>query len=635
VKRLAAKLVWLVPVLIVLAVVACSAPVDPDLASLDRVDLANAREREEIMKLRFERGFIAFLPSAASLLTALIGIPVLLLAALRYFDERAKDRAARERQHEEDARQAQRESETRFDAAFHSAVERLGRAEAAIRVGALVTLMTYLKPEHSAFHEPIYELLLANVKVKEGNEDVRRVLVASFERALPLVVAAAPADGNAINLARADLRRLRVRRLDLTGVDLGRARLDGARFDGVTLRTARAYGVRLRGASFALCKLDEARANHADATEADFSGSRAVSSTFKDATLVSTRWRGTGLQGAHFERATLAGADFTDANLADAYFYNAELDDDALRSVLRAKRWYDAHWSATHWAWLAIHTQPSEFAVAVDQALSAVYDVTQRLTVLGAAARVDYSYGHSAWLIELSEEMRSIARTDVQRCESWLWEARAHRLARRYDDSVASAARAVAIAQSLNTSSPYSEGPRLRAQAAYERLSALLGRGAEREELTADLSDAVNYGRTADPPTLVATLLEVCRVNRLGGASDPAYAAELARWATGIQSVRAEIEALLTSYPNVDRDALAQAYEELLSAEGSALPINRYLRILVLTHLGRHARALGEAERLMGKSPIPHLAAQLLAEPVVDRAGRLYAVLANIAGTSP
>lgn len=311
---------WLVCFLVVLFVAAsfASAAQNPERERLEVQKL-----QEEIETLRSDRSVVGQLPAYGAILTALVGIGGLLAAVMRNLaDRRAEHEAARtEQEREREARE--RESVRRFDEHFGATVERLGSGDSAARANGAASTVALLKPEHAAFHEQVFEVLLANTKFPRGDHS-DAIVSHAFAAA-----------------ARVYLPRLRESTPDAS-IDLCHAWLRDEHLAHVDLRGSRLMHADLTGADLTGAKLDEAWLNDATLIGAQFGGARLVSARFRYAKASRAFFCGASLQGAHFHHTDLSGAKFAGATLSDAIFTAATFDDVALRGISQTQTWRKA-----------------------------------------------------------------------------------------------------------------------------------------------------------------------------------------------------------------------------------------------------------------------------------------------------
>lgn len=307
------------------------------LESMQQQELQNEKLRQEIIKLRLETerqtGFWQLLPSYATFITALVAVVGILATIWKQINERSKDR----KQREDDSRR-------RLDEKFASVVADLGSKSQSLQASAAVSIITFLRSEYSEYHNQVFMILLANLKIKH-HEAINKLLIDAFEKAIRIRLqsAAEKREHVEIDLSSTDLYRIDLSSLNLCNIDLGFAQMQHANLTHATLRRARGWGVNLDNARLSRANLEEARLKKGHFQEAQFHEARLVAAILKEAILLNAKFHQAEMQSAHLEKATLVGAQFQEANLNDTYFCGAVLDEVALRSIINAKNWRLAH----------------------------------------------------------------------------------------------------------------------------------------------------------------------------------------------------------------------------------------------------------------------------------------------------
>ena len=252
--------------------------------------------------------------------------------------EEAKQERA---QRDAELRQQQTEAQRRFDKLFAQAVANLGSETESVQVSAVVLLENFLRRSDARFHEQVYQVLCANLAL-DHTPLVNRFLVRAFEKAIRLRLAAHEGAPLRIDLANCRLPRVDLSGLMLEDADFAFATLLDGNVVGARLARLHAYDVNLERARLSEANLTEARMHGAQCRGAQFHKTRLVSAELRKsktqaADLRDAEFFGASLQGAHLEDADISGAKFDDANLSDAYLTGITYDEDALRSLLRAK----------------------------------------------------------------------------------------------------------------------------------------------------------------------------------------------------------------------------------------------------------------------------------------------------------
>ena len=276
----------------------------------------------------------------ATVLTSVISTLTLatagVFAVMRYFNDRrdgrekqeaeekrlADDRRAeRERRDEEQQRwlkNQEAEREKRAEERFQAAVEGLSNEREEAKVGAAVTLRTFLRPGYEQFYMPVFDLAVASLRLRHLDPDTSEPL-ASLSQALIIVFKEAfllarnqekreppSLDATDIQLDNAYLEGADLKHLWGVQASLRKANLSGANLSGANLSGANLSGANLSGASLSGTDFRAAHLSGADLSNADLSG----------ADLTGARFRGFYVNRGKFSRANLSGADLSGANLS-------------------------------------------------------------------------------------------------------------------------------------------------------------------------------------------------------------------------------------------------------------------------------------------------------------------------------
>lgn len=342
------------------------------LKKMSESELQLEKAREEVLALNFRnranQSFWPFLLSNAAAvgatLTAAAAAAGFIITIWRQLNQRDKERREATEQKERDLKQLQREMEQKAEEGFSTAMAELGAESGAIRAGAAVMLLTFLEENHSRFHNRVFLILQANLKLQHNmpNEPNQRtlndILIRGFEDAtrkyirlnrdrLPTKEYAHKQkfERYGLDFVRTQLDRINLSDIDnLVRADLSFASLRNADLSNTNLFRCRGYRVDLSGARLTGSDLEEARLQHARCNGTSFHKSRLVAADLKYSILDGAQFFQTHLQSAHLEHASLRGANFRGANLNDAYFFNCrDFDRTTLNSITRAKNWRKAH----------------------------------------------------------------------------------------------------------------------------------------------------------------------------------------------------------------------------------------------------------------------------------------------------
>lgn len=263
----------------------------------------------------------------ATLITALVAVIGVIVTVWKQLSQQEADRRRR------------------FDEKFTSIVANLGAESPTIKASAAVSIVSFLKPEYEVFHDQVFMVLLANLKL-EHSDVLNKLLVNGFEKAIRIVLQSAK-DKDAqfeLDLSRCNLYRVDLSGLDLTQADLGFAKLQGANLTDAILRRVRGWEAHLENARVSRANLEEARFQRACFRGGQFHDARLVSADLKETDLTEAQFYRAKMQSAHLEEANLNRARFEQADLNDTFFYGAKnLNAETLKSISKALNWQKAH----------------------------------------------------------------------------------------------------------------------------------------------------------------------------------------------------------------------------------------------------------------------------------------------------
>ncbi|MDH5561965.1 MAG: pentapeptide repeat-containing protein, partial [Deltaproteobacteria bacterium] len=258
------------------------------------------------------------------------------LTIWKQFSERKWDREQREV-----------ESRRRMDEKFTAIVADVGSENTSTQVSAIISIMTFLKDEYASFHEQVFLILLANLKVQHKPQ-VNRLLIQAFAKAIRLYLTSSDCTDRTNRLGEYDftythLYRINLSNLDLSNIDLAFAQMELANLENSNLFRMKGYKANLKKAQFTDANMGEARLAKANLEGAHFHRVNLVSSNLKETNLQKAQFFQAKLQSAHLEKADLNGARFEEADINDAYFYDACFDSSTIKSIRRAYNWEKAH----------------------------------------------------------------------------------------------------------------------------------------------------------------------------------------------------------------------------------------------------------------------------------------------------
>lgn len=300
-------------------------------------ELETEKLRQEVAQLQIETKRLnspwQAISSYATLITAIVAVAGVFLTIWKQFSERERDREQREA-----------ESRRRLDEKFSSVITDMGSDNPSLQVSAIVSLMTFLRPEYLEFHEQVYLVLLANLKIKSSLQ-VNRLQIQAFEKALTLMLQASQQSGKPLELdfTNVNLYHANLHGMDLSNVDLGFADLRLANLIETNLFRAKGIEVNLEKARLTGSNMNEVRFAKAKLSQAHLHDVNLVAANLKEADLKGVEFFRSKLQSAHMEESDLTGARFENADLKDTYFKGAKLDRTALVSIGKAKNWEHAH----------------------------------------------------------------------------------------------------------------------------------------------------------------------------------------------------------------------------------------------------------------------------------------------------
>jgi uncharacterized protein YjbI with pentapeptide repeats len=243
-----------------------------------------------------------------------------------------------------DRRQREADSVRRSSERFTSIVSGLGSDSKVLQASAAVSMMTFVKPQYKDFHEQVFLILLANLKIGHGNV-INKLLVAAFDVAIRRYLEYEQEQGGKVEL---DLSRCWLDHVDLSGLDLSHADIGFAYFRSANLTGTNLFRVRgikahLDKARLSTANLNEARLRSVEFRDAQFHNAIIVAADLKEADLRNAQFQQAKMQSAHLDNAKLSGAEFEQANISDAFFKGAIFDEHALKSIIKAKNWQNAH----------------------------------------------------------------------------------------------------------------------------------------------------------------------------------------------------------------------------------------------------------------------------------------------------
>ena len=294
-------------------------------------ELNKEKLAQEVQQLKNQNApnlFDWFQTNAAVLLSTLVVVIGGLIGLFRWLgDRRAEQEKWREDQRSEQEKRAeeqrrwledrQAEREKRAEEHFQAVVEGLGSEREEARIGAAITLRTFLRPGNEQYYIQCFDLAVAHLRLprtSDPREDshgtlplttLSQALIVAFKEAFPL--ARIQHKGSPQSL---DATRIQLDNAYLEGADLKQVWMPDA-----SLRGANLWGVDLSGAILWRTDLSGANLRKVNLSGADLWGAN-----FKGAYL-----RKANLSGANFKKAKLSSADLSSTNLRGANLSDANL----------------------------------------------------------------------------------------------------------------------------------------------------------------------------------------------------------------------------------------------------------------------------------------------------------------------
>lgn len=312
--------------------------------------------KEETTKLRLENKKLSStwdsILSYGAFVTVLLALAGFAVTFWKQVSDNSRQRLVDCEQRDREHRQRADSARVRLEEQFNLIVTNLGSKSASIQASSAIQIMNFLKPEYRDFHNQVFLILYANLKVQLNkniqNEVLAQLLVQAFQKALRIELQQenpnrmqAP-----IDLARAYLKRADLSKLDLSGADLAYAELQGANLTESKLVRVRGFEANLEKARLSRADLMEARLMTADLSGAQLHEANLVSAVLKNTNLTKAQFQKARLQSAHLEGANLTDAHFEQANLNDTFFKGATFSPATLKSIINAIDWEKAHFDA-------------------------------------------------------------------------------------------------------------------------------------------------------------------------------------------------------------------------------------------------------------------------------------------------
>ena len=327
---------------------------DPTMTALQKEQLALQND-----KLKSDNSWAWLSPVSAifgplaTIGTILVGI----LVARNNFLQWSKNRDDEQKKRAEDQRI---EREKRDEERFQKVVEGLGSERKEAKVGAAITLRTFLQPGYERFYRQAFDLAVAHLRLRKADatiplDSLSQALISVFRESFPrarqeeLKKTNAQFDPQQLDatdvqldhaylvgadlvqawLVQASLREANLSNAQLEGANLSNAQLEGAVLVGAQLKGAVLVEAQLEGANLRLAQFEGA-----DLYWAQLKGAKLNSTQLKRAELVEAQFEGADLSRAQLERADLSRAQLVGAQLYWAQLEGANPEDaDSLKDA--------------------------------------------------------------------------------------------------------------------------------------------------------------------------------------------------------------------------------------------------------------------------------------------------------------
>ncbi len=295
--------------------------------------LQKQKLKEEIQKLIIEnretQSFWSKFPVIGSLVTALVAIFGVLLTIWKQMAQRNLDREQRKSEYHQ-----------MVDEKFADIVEKIGSDNQSVQASAIVSILSFLKPEYESFHEQVFLILHANLKVPHSDQ-IHRLLISAFEKTLRLVINKFDSD---LNFSRMNLTGINISGLQLPYADFAFSVLKLANLRGCNLYRCRGYQTNFEKSNLSGVNFEEARLRKANFNRSICHEINLMHSHLEETRITNVQFQRALLQSAHFEQSIIMNSKFEGSNLADTYFKQLHtIDVNSLKSIKKALRWEDAH----------------------------------------------------------------------------------------------------------------------------------------------------------------------------------------------------------------------------------------------------------------------------------------------------
>jgi uncharacterized protein YjbI with pentapeptide repeats len=287
----------------------------------------------------------------------------------RWLEDRRADREKRNEEQQHWLKNQETEREKRAEERFQKIVEGLGSERIEAKVGAAITLRTFLQAGYEQFYRQAFDLAVAHLRLRKVDastselpdslapvlidlkgtgrqerqptpyttsfllDSLSQALITVFKESFPLARKESKKVNASFDPQLLDATNVQLDHAHLVGSDLVQAWLIRASLRNAHLRFAQLEGATLIEAQFEGATLIEAQLKGADLYQAQFKGANLYGAQLGGAYLVRVQFKGANLTRVQFKGANLYGAQLEGANLHEAQLEGADLEGANLREA--------------------------------------------------------------------------------------------------------------------------------------------------------------------------------------------------------------------------------------------------------------------------------------------------------------
>ena len=311
--------------------------------NIEKITLENKKLKDEIKILNSNYEELTKLAPFLTSIVALIGV---FITIWKHITETSRLRKI-------DKEQLEAEKQRQFDDKFNNIIECIGSSNVSVKAGAVISLQTFLKAEYNEFHNQVYSVIAANLKL--DNDGVTQgLLVNLFEKAIGIesirvgsVNSKIPDENKqekiSIDLSGINIKNAILINLNLSWSNFRYAILISTNLKDSILMRINAENSDLRNAQWIHVDMEKAILNNANLQNACLANSNLQWCHFKKVFARRTQFQQAKLQSTLFNGADLKGASFEQADINNAVFKKAIFDNRALRSIVKSFNWRKAH----------------------------------------------------------------------------------------------------------------------------------------------------------------------------------------------------------------------------------------------------------------------------------------------------